>query len=269
MARKKVRYVPPETDRMVTLFLSLMILLLAFFIVLVSMSRIEEKKKVDVLESIKSTFGFLPGGSSPFPSLGGIVSKASDPVSKLEQDFIKIKQLTFDTLGQDKVQLLTDGGRRVVVLDSEDLFDPEGVELKPEAGPFLKGLAAIVAPSPYWIEVGGHTDDIDPGPLSPARNNWQLSGLRALAVVKFLAAAGVANRRLEAIGYGPLAPLKPNDSAENRRANHRIEIVLDQSLAEEAEGLRLIRPGSLLYRGFSFDLFGKPEEQPAERGRAD
>lgn len=268
MPRQKVRYVPPESDRTVTLFLSLMILLLAFFIVLVSMSRIEEKKKADVLQSIRSTFGFLPGGRSPFPSLGGVVSKASDPVSRLEQDIIRIKKLSFDTMGRDKVHLKTDGGRRVVLLNSQDLFDPEGIALKPGAEKFLTGLAAIIAPSPYWIEVGGHTDDIGPGPESPARNNWQLSGLRALAVVKSLAAAGVANRRLAAIGYGPLVPLKPNDSAKNRRANHRVEIVLDQTLAEEAEKLRRIRgPGRLLYRGFSFDLFGNPVE-PGQ-GRAD
>ncbi|MBW1711690.1 MAG: OmpA family protein [Deltaproteobacteria bacterium] len=246
----------------VALFLSLMILLLAFFIVLVSMSTIEEKKKEEVLSSIHSTFGPMPSGRSPFYTVGGIASKSSAPMTPLEADYRQIRKLAYSEIGQDKVRLMADTGRRVIILRSQILFDPEGVNLKAEAVPFLKGLAAIIERSSYLVEVNGYTDDIDPAPGGPARNNWGLSGLRALAVVKFLQANGVALERLAAYGYGPLNPLKPNTTAANRILNHRVELVLDETLVSDVDELRVLKaPGRLRFRGFIFDLFGRPAEE--------
>ena len=259
MARKKERAEEPSSDMTVAMFLSLMILILAFFIVLVSMSRVEEKKVEDVLESINSTFGVMPGGSSPFFAMGGVVSKAQDPINKIDMDYRQIKELAYRTKGQDQIKLQSDGGRRIVVLNNEVLFDSESITLKPEALPFLKGLADIIKKSEYWVEVGGYTDDIEPRPGGPVADNWALSGFRALAVVKFMEAQGVARNRLAAFGYGSMNPVAPNDSASNRAQNHRVEIALDRSVAADVEELRLQKkPGELRYRGFTFDLFNRP-----------
>ncbi len=257
--RRKIEKEPPTTSATVVMMVALMILLLAFFIVLVSMSRIEVKKTKAALTSIASAFSALPGGSSPFFSIGGFSSKSTSPMTPLDEDFREIKKLVNQTKGQDKIQLLSDRGKRIVVLDQEVLFEPDQIKLKPEIIPFLKGLAAIIQTSPYWIEVGGHTDDIPPGPGAPAADNWTLSALRALAVVEFLNANGVADQRLSAYGYGPIRPLVPNTTPANRAMNQRVEIILDERLAAQSEELRaLTAPGRLRYRGFTFDLF-KPE----------
>lgn len=273
MAKKKKKQEEASSDMTVVMFVALMILLLAFFIVLVSMSSIEEKKKKDVLASLNSTFGAMPGGRSPFFDVGGVLTKASEPLTSVEADYRQIKELAYDTLGEDKVRLLSDGGRRTIILQSEILFGAEGVSLKPEALPFLKGLAAIIELSPYWIEVGGYTDDVEPGPTSPAKDNWTLSALRALAVLKYLQFSGVGEERLAAYGYGSLNPVKPNTSARNRALNHRVEIALDQNLAARVEALRLLKsPGRANYRGFSFDLMNQPEPgstRPAEEAPAE
>ncbi len=120
----------------------------------------------------------------------------------------------------------------------------------------MRDLAGIIKKSEYWIEVSGYTDDIDPRPGGPVSDNWALSGYRALAVVRFLEANGVPRDRLAAFGYGPINPFKPNNSGPNRALNHRVEIVLDQSMAADVEELRLLeKPGKFHYQGFSFDLF--------------
>ena len=268
MARKKVKAEEPKSDMTVAMFLSLMILILAFFIVLVSMSRIEVKKTEEALKSINSTFGVMPGGKSPFFAMGGVLSEAQQPMDQMQEDYRQIKDLAYRTQGQDKINLQTDGARRIVVLDNDILFDSESIVLKPEAEPFLKGLAAIIEGSEYWVEVAGYTDDIEPRPGGVVDNNWALSGYRALAVARFLESQGVARRRLSAFGYGSINPIRPNDSGPNRAQNHRVEIVLDQTLAADVEELRLQRkPGQFHYRGFTFDLFNRPAPDKKPEGK--
>jgi len=255
LARRKAAAEAPESDKTIVLFLSLMILMLAFFIMMVSMSRVEEKKKEAVLESIYSTFGFLPGGSSPFFGSLGATPEKTPPLTPLASDFQEIRKLALNTPGSDKIELLSEPGVRTVIINRELLFEPESLELKPEAMSFLSGLAAIIQSSAYPVSVEGHTDDIPPQPGAPATNNWALSGLRALSVLKYLEASGVAGRRLSAFGYGPNRPLRPNTTAANRALNHRVEIRLDERAASRVEELKLLEsPGQTRYKGFTFDI---------------
>ena len=57
-------------------------------------------------------------------------------------------------------------------------------------------------------------------------SNWELSTARALAVVRYLQENGVDPSRLAGAGYGQYQPIAPNDTAEGRSQNRRIEIVL-------------------------------------------
>ena len=258
MARGKAREEPAQGGGTTVMFLALMIILLAFFIMLVAMSTIEERKVEDVLASIYSTFGFMPGGSSPLFSPGGVSSRASSPMTPLEADFQEIKKLAYQTLGRDKVRLFIERHRRTISVDREILFDPESVKLKPEAERFLKGLAAIIEAQKYSVTVNGHTDDIPPAPGGSVTNNWALSGLRAVDVVKFLIEHKIAPQRLAAYGYGPTRPLRPNTSADNRAMNHRVDIVLDESLAGPVSDLKVREaPGKIRYKGFTFDILGQ------------
>lgn len=79
------------------------------------------------------------------------------------------------------------------------------------------------------IMIEGHTDD---RPLSASlrktyASNWDLSAIRASAVVRFLQEeVGIDPRLLSATGYSMYQPLVDNDSTERRQQNRRIEIVL-------------------------------------------
>jgi chemotaxis protein MotB len=75
------------------------------------------------------------------------------------------------------------------------------------------------------IRVEGHTDNV---PIKTAKfpSNWELSSARAIAVVRILQADGVNPDLLGAAGYAEYQPLAPNDTAEGRAQNRRIEISL-------------------------------------------
>jgi outer membrane protein OmpA-like peptidoglycan-associated protein len=82
----------------------------------------------------------------------------------------------------------------------------------------VRALAATEARG--HVEVQGHTDDV-----GNDASNLALSQARAEAVVAWLVANGVAPARLTARGYGETRPLGPNDAAEGRQRNRRVEFV--------------------------------------------
>ena len=75
------------------------------------------------------------------------------------------------------------------------------------------------------FQVEGHADNV---PISTEQfpSNWELSSARALSVVHLLIRQGVPSANLSGAAYGEFQPVADNDSAEGRRLNRRIEIVM-------------------------------------------
>lgn len=71
------------------------------------------------------------------------------------------------------------------------------------------------------LEVGGHTDNVGEEDL-----NKRLSRKRAEFARDYLTSNGLPSNRLSAQGYGPDAPLGPNDSPAGRAKNRRVEVRL-------------------------------------------
>jgi OmpA-OmpF porin, OOP family len=88
--------------------------------------------------------------------------------------------------------------------------------------PTVRKLAQIaIKCENVLIEIEGHTDSEG----IPERNQ-PLSERRAQSVVTFLVDEGVSADRIKAIGYGDTKPIAPNDTAENRAKNRRIEFTV-------------------------------------------
>ena len=71
------------------------------------------------------------------------------------------------------------------------------------------------------IEIGGHTDTD-----GSAQANAELSRRRAETVAVHFTHAGIPAARLEAVGYGQTVPVAPNDTADNKAKNRRIEFLV-------------------------------------------
>jgi outer membrane protein OmpA-like peptidoglycan-associated protein len=70
------------------------------------------------------------------------------------------------------------------------------------------------------VEIHGYTDN-----TGTAARNLKLSQERAEAVRQWFIAKGIAAERLVSKGFGAENPIVPNDTAENRARNRRIEFV--------------------------------------------
>jgi len=101
-------------------------------------------------------------------------------------------------------------------------FKRASADIEASSYPTLDKLARIATTCPdARIEVGGHTD----AEGTPERNQ-RLSDRRAQSVLAYLNKAGVDSSRLSAAGYGETRPVAPNDTAENRAKNRRIEFIV-------------------------------------------
>jgi chemotaxis protein MotB len=118
-------------------------------------------------------------------------------------------------------------------------FDSGRAALKDQGKDVLKRVAeALKGYDDKVIRVVGHTDNV---PIATAQfpSNWELSVARATTVVRFLQGAGMPPERLTASGRGEYSPIAPNDDADGRRKNRRIEITLvDRNVAQEVQEKR-------------------------------
>ena len=119
------------------------------------------------------------------------------------------------------------------ILQSELLFDTASASLGARGKRQVEMLARIIntmaADIPedidWVVRIDGHTDRRQINTLE-FPSNWELSTARALAIVRFMIAQGVAPERLAATGFGEFHPLDPATSPEAYAKNRRIEIKL-------------------------------------------
>jgi outer membrane protein OmpA-like peptidoglycan-associated protein len=110
-----------------------------------------------------------------------------------------------------------------VVIDLNSiLFDTDSDKLSPAAKEDLQKLAAILKKYPdREIRVSGHTDS-----TGAALHNQRLSENRARSVVRSLVENGLNSRQLSYKGFGATRPAAPNDTAEGRARNRRVEVLI-------------------------------------------
>lgn len=121
------------------------------------------------------------------------------------------------------------------VFQSEVLFAKGDAEISPlgqtemlKLADALRQLEAEIPQDIAWVlRVDGHTD-IDPIKSPFFQSNWELSSARAIAVVKYLIAQGVAPTHLVAAGFGEFQPLDVGTSEDAKSQNRRIELKLTE-----------------------------------------
>ena len=196
-----------EESGWLTTFADMMTLLMTFFVLLFAMSTIDPVK----LENFGNSFGEQQGSQ-----------KKTKKVS-LSQINMEVKQLVKSQELQQQVKVRMDA-RGVTLEIASDLAFLSGSATRSAAiEDFLLKLVPTMMKATYAIAVEGHTDNV-PIRSTTFPSNWELSAARASAVIRYLTNQGVAADKFRAIGFGDTAPKVPNDSADNRAKNRRVDI---------------------------------------------
>lgn len=152
------------------------------------------------------------------------------------QELTKYRSEFFGRLRQilsQRSDILVVGDR--FVFQSEVLFPKAGADLNlaglaemSKLADAVKQLEKEIPPDIAWVlRVDGHTD-ADQLRSGVFKTNWELSAARAISVVKFLQAQGIAPNHLVAAGFGEFQPLAAGNSEEAKSENRRIELKLTE-----------------------------------------
>ncbi|MEG0307346.1 MAG: OmpA family protein [Clostridium sp.] len=239
MADKEIK-----TDGWLATYADTVTLLLTFFVLLYSMSTVDSQKFQQIAVAMQSAFsGSADKSILEFNMLTGdvpIVGKpevSMDEATQNENQDILEDVLTYIKENQleDDVQIYQDDRGLNIQLKDSVLFDTGKADLKTESKAVLDKVADILVKVNNEIIIEGHTDNL-PINTSAMPNNWHLSSARALSVLDyFLDTKKVLNpHRFSAQGCGEFKPIAPNDTAENRAKNRRVNIIVVSNMKEQA-----------------------------------
>lgn len=154
-------------------------------------------------------------------------------VAETEQDAYELANALQSEIMAGDIEIETSGRKIIIRIRERGSFVSGSAELKPAYRDVMHEVRSVLALKPGSILVQGHTDDI---PINTARfrSNWELSAARAVSVAHELMKGGeLSINRFEVSGKAATAPLVANNSAENRARNRRVEIVIEQSMADK------------------------------------
>lgn len=280
MRRKKKEL--PETEnheRWLISYADFITLLFAFFVVMYSISSVNEGKYKTLSDSLGEAFSKQESGKvlsdkngTPFtviqpiqvgtqpvtvqpldlpnPSLEEVEKKheLSQEILRERRNLIEAAEQMSEVLAPfvdaDLVAVKKHDFWVELEMNSELLFASGEANLSLKALPILKKVSEIVRLMPNAIHVEGHTDDV---PINTAKfpSNWELSSARATSVVRELVNEGIDPARLSAVGYGEFHPIADNSTEQGRFQNRRVVVVLMSHAfarygADDAERARLL-----------------------------
>ena len=130
-------------------------------------------------------------------------------------------------LDDEDITVQVDKGVVYVSISDKMLFSSGSYNVTPRAREVLGKVAKVVNNKPdFEFMVEGHTDNV-PIKNTCIKNNWDLSVLRATAVVNILQNDfAVAPSRMTAAGRGEYVPVTSNATPEGRAINRRTRIVV-------------------------------------------
>jgi chemotaxis protein MotB len=271
MARKQKHEEHENHERWLVSYADFITLLFAFFVVMYSLSAINEGRFRILAESLKAAFQSKPMHYEPIP-LGNItrpeilstpdlrhnpgipqsmtlvrdpfpqqrrmagLSNSAGPTRTMREIADKMAQALAPLIEKDLVTVRRFRQWLEVEIKSNVLFPSGSARLQPDAIPVLRRIAGILHEYPNnRVQIEGFTDNV---PIRTAAfpSNWELSTARSISVVRLFSAEGVNPARLAALGYGEHRPASPNDTEEGRRKNRKVVLVI---LADDNDAPRL------------------------------
>ncbi len=201
-----------------TIFADMSTNLTLFFLLLFALSRLDHCEQTRVVLGLEESFQ---------SEATRIERKADKVLQKVQEDSaieeLQSRVLQDDLRGQAACTVTPERVR--LTLNLPVLFESGSAEINPRIREILESLAGPLAKFPGDIIVEGHTDNV---PIRSSRypSNWELSQARAVSVIDFFTALGIAERHFVAAGYGEYRPVASNETREGRARNRRIEILI-------------------------------------------
>jgi chemotaxis protein MotB len=243
MARKKFDEQTENHERWLISYADFITLLFAFFVVMYSISVVNEGKYKVFSMALGDAFGgknnatyMAAGQVQPLIPLPTLLAKRRAEALRREKEVLrKLAQDLSSTLAplvkEGKVRVTQNSRGVSVEINASVLFDPGEAKLTPESDAALRALAVLLKDDPHAVHVEGHTDIM---PISNALfpSNWELSAVRASSVVRLFIDSGVDPARLTVVGHAANIAVAPNTTPEGRARNRRVAVTILSALPD-------------------------------------
>jgi chemotaxis protein MotB len=271
MPRRKRTAEKKHTQRWLITFADLTALLLTFFVLLLSMAVIDERRMRTVLFTVRGSLGMGMAVTTPL-SDKNIMRPVTPGVFDLPTDDLEpLRDMLWEDPDLD-VTLQSNRFIEIISIHADALFEAGETDLSPDGRVLLSRIAATLQTLDYPILLAGHTSptrdeiqifhvSLNPYDFSPT---WELSFLRALSVYELFRNFAIPENKLKIEGFGEYRPRVSNNTALGRTANRRVDIVLDKRERQRTlpQDLRNEPPRRNLHKyehgGFIFDLSPLP-----------
>jgi chemotaxis protein MotB len=264
MIRRRHEEDNENPDRWLVSYADFITLLFAFFVVMYSVSSVNQKKYKQLSSSISTAFTSNKVETSTSTQIKKVekthspaksetppkqLPLTSEQIQKLQEERKSMTDLGIN-LSNSLAPLISDGKVRVaqnnrgIRIDINDslLFASGSADLAETAKDVLNEIAELLQWNNHAIQVEGHTDNT---PIHNATffSNWELSAVRASSVVRMFSDLGITDNRLSALGFGSTQPIEDNNTAEGRAKNRHVSImILYDSLSINNDGSAEIKP---------------------------
>ncbi|KQQ57150.1 flagellar motor protein MotD [Pseudomonas sp. Leaf127] len=247
MARRRPREEHENHERWLVSYADFITLLFAFFVVMYSISSLNEGKYKILSQALVGVFNDAERTMQPIP-----IGEQRPQTVKPAEPLLKDSEETDAGIGKnsiDPLQTIADEVRAgfgdliksdqmtvrgnelwiEIELNSSLLFGSGDAMPSNRAFGIIERVATIVKRFDNPIHVEGFTDD---QPINTAQfpTNWELSSSRASSIVRLLAMYGVSPARMASVGYAEFQPVAANSTAQGRAENRRVVLVISRNL---------------------------------------
>ncbi|MDH5424943.1 MAG: flagellar motor protein MotD [Gammaproteobacteria bacterium] len=244
--RRRTEEEPENHERWLVSYADFITLLFAFFVMMYSISSVNEGKYRVLSDSLVSAFQTVNNDKASVQSQS-VVSKTPIQIGKTPkmlapianklpvQDASKNSRKTPAAIKKDLTDSLktwvNKGDVKIkssnfwldVEISSGALYRSGSAALLNESRKILEPLSYELLGSDKPVYVLGYSDNV-PIYTQKFSSNWELSAARAVSVVNLFSSLGVEPKRLGAIGFGEHRPVADNNSALGRSKNRRVVV---------------------------------------------
>jgi chemotaxis protein MotB len=223
-------------ERWLVSYADFITLLFAFFVVMYSISSVNEGKFRTVSDSIKAALNPIVSPANvavPFTIGQNKAVTVNPTIDTVKEPAVRrLREIMRSLKNETKLDIVQmkelSNGDIVLTLPDTVLFRAGEAVLRPEARPFIQAISEVLIDLDRHVRVEGHTDSV---PISTVQfpSNWELSATRAVTVVRTLSEQyGLQADHLTAVGHADSRPITDNLMPEHRAKNRRVEIVVQE-----------------------------------------
>ncbi len=212
-------------------------LLLCFFVMLYSMSDINQQKWEIFVKSIFPNAGDMQQvaineniADGEYDVSGTLEIEDEPPVEEELDNLILALIEALNEAGIDGASVSRGEGYTFVAFENQAFFNGNSSVLTSEATQVLDVFCDVIAPQAEnisQIEIMGHTAQVSDDWQSTARTDRMLSSLRSAEVAAYIQTKDIIDpSKLVGISYGQFRPVDTSETQEGRARNRRVEFLI-------------------------------------------